>query len=213
MHNLHPNQSRILEHLLSQPGGASLDQLGSHLGLTRTAVQQHVHRLQDLGLITYRDDRGAVGRPRRHYLLTEAGIEAFPKKYAWLAQALLARLARQWGPGQAEAFMTGLAEDVAASLLAAPAPGETPDQRMKRVAALLDDLGYRAALTAVHADGGGVIEAVNCVYHSVAKEHPELCRFDVRLVEAATGMPVRLDSCIARGGAVCRFCVHGRPKA
>lgn len=207
MKNLHENQRKILEHLLSHHEGASLDELATHLGLTRTAVQQHVLRLMDLGYLTYTDTKGAVGRPRRHYLISDQGIDAFPKQYSWLANAILAQLAQDLGPGAARSFMRNLAGSVAASLESQVNPADPPAQRLRKVTALMNDLGYRAVLKPGGSAGEGAIEAVNCVYHSVAKAHPELCQFDVSLIERATGMDVHLETCIAKGGAVCRFCV------
>ena len=207
MKNLHDNQSKILEYLLNHHEGASLDELAAHLGLTRTAVQQHVLKLLDLGYMTYSDAKGSVGRPRRHYLISDEGIDVFPKKYSWLANAILAQLAQKLGPGGAKTFMRELAGVVAQSLESQIRPTDPPALRLKKVTELLNDLGYRAALKTGDSSKEGVIEAVNCVYHSVAKVHPELCQFDVSLIEKASGMDVRLDSCIARGGAVCRFCI------
>lgn len=207
MKNLPDNQRKILEHLLGHHEGASLDELAAHLALTRTAVQQHVLRLLDFGYLTYADTKGAVGRPRRRYLISDEGIDTFPKKYSWLANAILAQLAADLGPGGARAFMKNLAGAVAASLESPVNPADPPAQRLRKVTALMNDLGYRAVLKPGEAPGEAAIEAVNCVYHSVAKGHPELCQFDVSLIEQASGMSVHLETCIAKGGAVCRFCV------
>ena len=204
---LHDHQSKILEHLLSCPEGVSLDELAIHLGLTRTAVQQHVLKLQDLGYVTHLDAKGSVGRPRRRYLIADAGIDVFPKKYAWLATAILAQLAQKLGPSGSKSFMRELAGAVARSLEIQVQPKDSPPVVLKKVTGLLNELGYRAVLKQGDSSKEGVIEAVNCVYHSVAKAHPELCQFDVSLIEEASGMNVRQDSCIAKGDAVCRFCV------
>ena len=207
MKNLHENQRKILEHLLSHHEGASLDELAAHLGLTRTAVQQHVLRLLDLGYLAYSDTKGAVGRPRRRYLISDQGIDAFPKQYSWLANAILAQLAQDLGPVGAKAFMQNPAGAVAASLDSQVGPSDPPAQRLRKVTALMNELGYRAVLKPGGATSEAAIEAVNCVYHSVAKVHPELCQFDVSLIEQVSGMSVRLETCIAKGGSVCRFCV------
>jgi predicted ArsR family transcriptional regulator len=207
MKGLHDNQRRILERLLDHPGGATLDELAAHLGVTRTAVQQHVTRLLDLGYLAFEDAKGAVGRPRRSYRISEEGIDAFPKKYSWLANAILARLALRLGPAGSRQFMQELARAVAASLGPAVRPSDTVPQRLRVLTELMNELGYRAALAPGGPGRAPVIEAVNCVYHSVAKEHPELCQFDVSLLEEVSGLEVKLESCIARGGPTCRFCL------
>ena len=207
MQGLHDNQGKILEHLLDHHEGATLDELAGHLGVTRTAAQQHVIRLLDLGYLSYEDAKGSVGRPRRRYHISEAGIDVFPKKYSWLANAILAQLAAKLGPGGSRQFMQELAGVVAQSLDNPVRPEDPPSLRLKKVTALMNELGYRAALKPGGTAKEFVIEAVNCVYHSVAKTHPELCQFDVSLIEKASGMDVRLESCIAKGGATCRFCI------
>jgi predicted ArsR family transcriptional regulator len=71
----------------------------------------------------------------------------------------------------------------------------------------MNELGYQSAVKQSDVRKGAVIEATNCVYHSVAKQHPELCGFDVQFLRNVSGMKVKLESCIARGGSVCRFCL------
>ena len=168
MKNLHDNQRKILDHLLNRHDGASLDELGAQLQLTRTAVQQHVIRLLDLGYLTYIDLKGSVGRPRRRYLISDEGIDAFPKKYSWLANAILAHLAQKLGPSGSKSFMQELAGVVAQSLDIHLGQGDPPAFRLKKVAELLNNLGYRAVVKPGAGPNEAVIEAVNCVYHSVA---------------------------------------------
>jgi DeoR family suf operon transcriptional repressor len=206
MQGLHENQTRILEYLLDHPEGATLDELVSHLGITRTAVKEHIIRVEDLGYIVHNDTRGSVGRPKRRYLLSDSGVDAFPKKYSWLSNVMLEELAEEMGSNGIARFMRALADKVAQSM-EAQFNSTAPADRIKAAAKLLNELGYRAS---VKAGESGVIEATNCVYHSVAKAHPELCQFDIRLLEKATGKNVRLEKCIARGDGVCRFCMKGK---
>ncbi|HET8902330.1 MAG TPA: HTH domain-containing protein [Holophagaceae bacterium] len=207
MKGLHDNQRKILEHLMEHHEGRTLDELAALLGVTRTAVQQHIVQLLDLGYLAFEDAKGSVGRPRRRYMISEEGIDAFPKKYSWLANAILAQLALKLGPGGSRAFMQELAGSVAASVDNPPRASDPAPLRLKKVTEMMNDLGYRAALKPGASPKESVIEAVNCVYHSVAKKHPELCQFDVSLIEHASGMEVKLETCIAKGGASCRFCV------
>lgn len=143
MKNLHDHQSKILEYLLSCHEGASLDELAIHLELTRTAVQQHVLKLQDLGYLTHLDTKGSVGRPRRRYLISDEGIDVFPKKYSWLATAILAQLAQKLGPSGSKSFMRELAGAVARSLEIQVQPKDSPAVRLKKVTGLLNELAPR----------------------------------------------------------------------
>jgi predicted ArsR family transcriptional regulator len=55
------------------------------------------------------------------------------------------------------------------------------------------------------------VEAYNCVFHALARAHPEVCRFDLAFMEAASGRPVQHLECLVRGGHACRFRL-GSPK-
>lgn len=213
MDGLHKNQKAILNYLLEHKDGATLDELASHLGITKTAAKEHILRIEFLGYLTYVDSKGAVGRPRRRYLLSQGGMDAFPKQYSWLSSVLLEHLAESTGPEAVADIMDALAEKIAQSMEPKFKKAKNSPELLKLITETLNELGYRSSLKQSDLRKGAVIEATNCVYHSIAQKHPTLCRFDVKFIENATGgMDVRLESCIARGGSVCRFCIRRKEK-
>lgn len=205
---LSEKQKGILEYLLDRPEGATLDELSAHLGITRTAAKEHVLKVEALGFLSYVDEKGAVGRPKRRYVLSPEGHEAFPRQYSWLSSILLEFLAKDLGPKGVARVMTSLADEVARSMAPRFESASTTAELFAEITAALNELGYRAALRQSDVRKGAVIEATNCVYHSVAKRHPHLCRFDVQFIENASAMNVKLEKCIARGDSVCRFCIR-----
>lgn len=211
MRGLHENQRRILDYLLEHQEGATLDELAAHLGVTKTAAREHLIKVEDLGYLTYRDTRRGVGRPRRHYLLSQEGFEAFPKQYSWLSNVLLEFLSQDLGKDGVTRLMTHLADRVADSMAERFRGVTSTRELLSQIAATLNELGYRSVVKQSDLRKGAILEATNCVYHAVAKKHPELCRFDIRFIERASGMDVKLESCIARGGPVCRFCLRKKP--
>ena len=209
MPGLHEKQQKILDFLLDRPDGAPLDALSEHLGITKTAAKEHVLKLESYGFLHHRDAKGAVGRPRRHYLLSPEGHEFFPRQYSWLSNSLLELLALELGPEEVGRLMKKLAHRVTAPMADRFKRSKNTAELLARVTETLNELGYRASLKQSDLRKGAVIEATNCVYHSVAKSHPELCKFDTQVIENATGgMRVKLEACIARGGTVCRFCIR-----
>ncbi len=78
--------------------------------------------------------------------------------------------------------------------------GKVGRERKREVVAVLNELGYEAALT-----DDGAIEAENCVFSQVVKETREACAFDVRLLAALLGAEVVHGDCLAEGHACCRF--------
>lgn len=208
MNGLHKNQKEILSYLLEHKDGATLDELASHLGITKTAAKEHLRKVEQLGYLSFVDSKGSVGRPRRRYLLSQNGVDAFPKQYSWLSNVLLEHLSESMGPETVAAMMDTLAAKISESMEERFKSAKNPAELLKLVTEALNELGYRSSLRQSDLRKGAVIEATNCVYHSVAKKHPTLCRFDIKFIENVTGgMNVKLESCIARGGSVCRFCI------
>lgn len=207
MRGLHDNQRKILDYLLEHPEGSTLDELSSHLGISKTAVKEHIIKVENLGYLKFTDSKGGVGRPRRRYLLSQEAHDAFPKQYSWLSNVLLELLAEDLGQVGIARIMRNLADKVAGSMESKFKNAKSHVEVLTQVTATLNELGYRASLKQSDLRKGAVIEATNCVYHSVAQEHPELCGFDVRFIEKTSGMDVKLETCIARGGSVCRFCL------
>jgi predicted ArsR family transcriptional regulator len=121
---------------------------------------------------------------------------------------LLELLAKDMGAAGVSRIMNSLADSVAKSMEARFKNAKSSPELLAEVTAALNELGYRASLKQSDLRKGAVVEATNCVYHSVAKRHPELCQFDVKFLENATGMNVKLESCIAKGASVCRFCIR-----
>lgn len=210
MHGLHENQQKILAFLLERPSGATLEEIASHLGITKSAAKEHLIKVDGLGFIAFTDTRGTIGRPKRKYFLSQEGHDAFPKQYSWLSSVLLELLAEDLGKEAVSRLMTDLADKVSNSMLDRFDSKHSSSELIEEISKVLNELGYRVRLKQRDVRKGAVLEASNCVYHSVAKRHPELCRFDVRFIENASKMDVKLESCIARGGDVCRFCLKKR---
>ncbi|MCO5174585.1 MAG: hypothetical protein M9914_10385 [Trueperaceae bacterium] len=178
----------------------ALDELALRLGVTRTAVRQQVAFLERDGLVAPNGLRPSGRRPSRTYGLTELGRESFPRRYDLLSSSMLQALRKSVGDETAEDVLMAMADDLAERWLAAVA-GLEPAARRTAVIEKLSELGYHARL----AGDGRSVEAINCVYHLVAKETRAVCRFDERLLSRLLGTEVRLTSCMAEGQRSCVF--------
>ena len=210
MRSLHKNQQLLMEFLLNKKEGATLDELAAHLGITNTAAKEHLLKIQSHGYIQYADTKGSVGRPRRRYFLSPEGHDVFPKQYSWLSSVILESLADEMGPDSVSKFMHTLADRVSQSMKDQFEGQTSTAELLAKINQVMNELGYRSTIKQSDVRKGAVLEATNCVYHSVAKQHPELCGFDVRFLENVSGLNVKLESCIARGGESCRFCLKNK---
>lgn len=197
----------ILRLLLEHKDGLSVDQLAAMLGITRTAIREHLAGLERDRLIAQGTSRPSTGgRPSRPYVLTEQGHALFPKHYALLARLLIEDLAERGAADVGDA-LTAMGRRLAARM-SGEIKGVTLRERGASVAGLMSTLGYEAAFR----DDGDepVIEALNCVYHDLAAGNPEICALDLALVGDLTGAEVEHRSCMARGDNACAFCL--KPK-
>ena len=197
-------RKQLMRHLLRHKTGASIDELAMAIGVTRTAVRQHLAALSQEGLVAPAGQRATGGRPQRLFVLTQEGREAFPRRYSWFAQLLIEAMAKEHGAGGLRTRLGRIASAVVSQLRQGATEKDSRRQRVGKVSKLMDELGYDAR-TGKDIAGAPTIEADNCVFHELAMKNPEVCQFDLSLLSGLTGSKVELAECMARGGHVCRF--------
>ena len=179
-----------------------MEDLCLRLKITHNAVRQHLTSLVANGYVERVDAIATGGRPQLRYAVTVAGRELFPRNYGAIAGALLAKLEDHLGNDAVGTFLVELGGAVAGSQL--PLPKTQDDESLvKAMAVRLDSLGYEA----LPARNGGEwqVEAFNCVFHALAKQNPQVCKFDLAYMEAVSGRKVSLTACMQHGEHVCRF--------
>ena len=200
-------QQRLLRQLLLSREGAGVEELCERLHVTHNAVRQHLTTLTVRGLVERIQPRSTGGRPQARYALTAEGRELFPRNYGAIAAALISQLHARLGENEIGALLQELGSTVAATQ--APLQGDGGEALARALAQRLDALGYEA-VPARHGDDWQV-EAFNCVFHGLARQHPQVCKFDLAYMEQATGRRVHHMECIVRGGHVCRFKLGPEP--
>lgn len=195
-------QQRLLRQLLQAADGCAVEDLCERLRVSHNAVRQHLTALIGHGFVERATPRATGGRPQARFVLTQAGRDLFPRNYGAIAGALLAQLHTRMGEADVGALLQDLGASVAATQPALQ-PGDGPDGMARALAQRLDGLGYEA-VPARHGDEWQV-EAFNCVFHALARQHPQVCKFDLAYMEAVSGRRIHHMECIVRGGHVCRF--------
>src|SRR5579862_6399591 len=95
------SQQEVLRQLLERKSGATLDELVTAVGLSRTAVNQHLIALERDGYVRKGNPRKTGGRPQHTYVLTEQGTNVFPKQYSWFSKLLMQTLREELGEERA----------------------------------------------------------------------------------------------------------------
>lgn len=200
-------QEVLMRTLLHNKTGQTVDGLSIALAISRNAVRQHLTALERDGLVAKGARQPSGGRPEQLYVLTPDGHEKFPRQYSWISELLLQALESR-SQGELGDELERMGETVGKALRAqlGQAPGNAG--RVEALAALMAGLGYDARPTGDAAEPQ--IEAQNCVFHKLAFKRPEICRFDLAMMSAATDSDIEHRHCMAQGAACCTFAFRPR---
>lgn len=210
LRQLGSTQQKLLRKLLLSPQGASVEELCSATNITHNAVRQHLTALMAGGFVARGESRPSGGRPRACFVLLPAGRELFPRNYALMAGGMLEYLYAHGGVAAVQAMLADMGAKLGKDAAERIATAADPDQAARLLAEQMDALGYEAQ--AVATDGHVEVEAWNCVFHALARKHPDVCRFDLAFMSAATGRPVQRTQCMLHGAPACRFRVGASAK-
>jgi predicted ArsR family transcriptional regulator len=198
-------QRQILELLLEHKEGLCIDEMAKSLSISRNAVQQHIAVLELEGYLQVGELNKTAGRPVRSYVLTEAGINSFPKQYAWFSTLMLSDLKNEIGSDAFQRYMYKLGDNLSQSYKYR-FTGKKIDERREELLKIMDGLGFK---TGSKTDSNGsdptTIKAYNCIFHDLAQKHNEICKFDIALMTSLLEKDVELTECMARGSGVCCF--------
>lgn len=183
-----PTQRRVLE-ALKRHGEATADQLAVTMGISASAVRQHLSALRSAGLIESRQERGQTGRPADRYHATERTnplfvtpddlsielLELVDDEHPELVDRVFDRR-RQRLIRDAEAHLTG----------------SSIEERIAQVTELLDAQGYLCDWEQV-GDDHFRINLHNCAIWSVASRFRQACASELGFLQG-----VLPDATVAR---------------
>lgn len=197
-------QTALMRFLLRNKDGLTVDDIAAGLGVTRTAVNQHLTALERDGYVVRREAVKTGGRPSRLFALSEKGVHLFPKNYDLFSLKALEALIDTVGASAARKVLTKLGRELGAGLSNELA-GKPIRERMPAIRNALQSFGFDAVLEETSPRAAPEISAYNCIYHTLAQAHPDVCALDLALLEKAADGEVEHLSCMAKGDNCCRF--------
>jgi len=199
---LPPGRRAVLTTLKTR-GEASAEEVAGVLGVTVSAVRQHLGPLEEQRLVAHRDERPGPGRPRRRYCLTPAAESLWPKRYGQLANQLLMFI------DDADPTMVNLAFEhrrrVRVERALARLDGRRFDDRVRALAQILDEDGYLASCERVAKGWWRVVEH-NCAILDVAERYGAACSSELAFLrDALPGADVQRSAHMMAGAHVCAY--------
>lgn len=209
IHNPESSTWQILEYL-KRRGSASIKELEDLLGVTTTAVRQHLNTLLAEGYVERRRVNAGVGRPHHAYIPTAKINEVFACHCDDLALTLLEEVFDQEGPERAAKLLDRVGDRLARRY----ADSVRSNLLRERVEEMADALGKRGVLTDISTqdDSTIILKTYNCPYHELAQEYRDVCEMDENLMRKVLGADVNLSSCIMDGHGGCSFVIEADPQ-
>ncbi len=199
---------QIIEHI-QRNGSATIKDLEQLLGITTTAVRQHLNTLLNEGYIERKAVHTGVGRPHHAYAVTDKAQEIFACHCDDLALTLLEEVFALEGVERTNLLLARVGNRLADKYQ----QSVRSDLLMERVDELAMALYRRGVLTDVQSqdDNTFVLHTYNCPYHELAQEHREICEMDEAMLRQVLGSDVNLTNCMMDGHQGCSFVVSQKP--
>ncbi len=195
---------------IKKQGEARAEDLANALGITPSAVRQHLSGLLGEGLVAVREQRGGAGRPKFFYSTTNAAEPLFPKTYSGLTNELLDYLDDE-EPAMVDRLFDRRRRrrvEAARSRLA----GKPFDERVTELAGILDEDGYLAGVE--RGDGVWWIVEHNCAILEVALRYGQACSSEIGFLrEVMPDADIERVAHMAAGAHRCAYEVRPRPPA
>jgi predicted ArsR family transcriptional regulator len=184
--------------LLKIHGPSNAPGLARLRGVNLTAVRQQLSMLQREGLVESRVEKRRVGRPTHLFALTEKAEALFPQAYGPLALALLRQLRDVDGDRKIDQLFDRRTRSLIAAYRKRLA-GKSLGEKWQELARIRAEEGYMARV-----EGKGLTEH-HCPIAAIAREFPQVCRFEKKLFEAVLGGPLDRTEHLASGGRACIY--------
>jgi DeoR family suf operon transcriptional repressor len=198
-------RDQVLKTLLTRQR-CTINELAEAVGINPISVRHHVTKLEASGLVASEEERHGVGRPRRLYFLTEAGMENFPTRYLQLTMRLLQQLKETLPEPMVGELFNQIAGDLAADYTAELELDHLAmEERLDIIKDLLGAEGF--TMEWERHDQEYLIREVNCPYFHIGQLHPEVCAVDQTLISRMLEVPVEKVKCILDGDAFCTYVV------
>ena len=198
-------REKVLRTLLARPR-ITINELAESVGINPISVRHHISSLQAERLVDSEEERHGVGRPRRVYFLTEAGVEKFPTRYVRLTVRLLSQLKETMPKHLVGALFTQMAQELAEDYTNnSDLQKMSMEERLNLMQELLRQEGF--IIDWERAGKEYHIKETSCPYYHVGQDHPEVCSVDQVLISSMLNVPASKTRCILNGDNYCTYVV------
>jgi predicted ArsR family transcriptional regulator len=176
----------MILNLLKERGALPAAALARDLGVTASAIRQHLGTLEADGMVVAESAPSGVGRPTKQWRLAEAAAPFFPDGHEGLTLELLGAMRAAFGEDGIDRLVALRTEAQRATYEARLGEARDLRTRLGALAALRSEEGYMARV-AQGADGTLYLMENHCPICAAATACQGLCRAELALFQAVLG--------------------------
>lgn len=195
-------------------GPQTAEAISRHLGITVPGVRKHLASLQQGDLIDHFDEAGSVGRPRRHWRLTQKAQARFPDSHAVLTVEMIASIRAVFGQEGLDRLVGERERQTLARYRLDLTEADGLAARVERLADMRTEEGYMAEFERLD-DGTLLLVENHCPICAAARACQNFCRSELEVFRAALGPDaiVERGEHMLAGSRRCTYRITPRPEA
>ncbi|MGR5134806.1 helix-turn-helix transcriptional regulator [Vibrio alfacsensis] len=181
---------RILQ-IVKRDGSVTAKQLSSELEMTTMGARQHLQGLEDDGILSINDVKVKVGRPTRHWSLTQKGHEQFTDRHGELTIQFIEAVEHIFGK---EGLNKVTSEREKLTLQHYQQRLQTCDSlesKLKMLVSLREKEGYMAELE--QDEQGFILIENHCPICKAATRCPSLCLSELNVFQTLLGHDAKIE--------------------
>lgn len=199
-------RDRVLQTLLTHPRQTVIE-LAESVGINPISIRHHISSLQVEGLVLSEEVIHGVGRPRRVYFLSEAGLEKFPTRYVRLTIRLLEQLKETIPAPIVSQLFSQMAVELANDFASSKGfQNMSLEERLNSMKLWLAQEGFQIEWEK-RGNQYHIVES-SCPYYHVGQDHPEICAVDQVLISSVLSATASKTKCILNGDENCLYVVN-----
>lgn len=179
-------------YLLKIKGQQSAADLAQQLQVSPMAIRQHLQILQDEQLVTYTEERQAVGRPLKLWYLTDKAMNFFPNHHTDLVVNLIEGITQIFGIDGLEALIAQRTQTQIQNYSAKMSDSLLWRERVAVLACLRTQEGYMAEVIEESPDEFLLVEN-HCSICTAAQKCPQLCSSELQVFTRLLGSTVNIE--------------------
>lgn len=178
-------------HKLKREGSVTAKKVAEDMGMTTMGARQHLQSLEDDGLIASFDVKVKVGRPNRHWSLTEKGHAYFSDRHSDLSVQVIEAVEHLFGEEGIRKVARERENKTFARYHALLAEKNTLKEKLECLTQLREQEGYMAEL--IQTEQGYTLIENHCPICKAAERCPAFCQSELNVFQRLLGDGYRIE--------------------